>query len=122
MAGASVGARGTQRNHRPARRWLRRRRAEQRGRRSGIPPTASGEAMGIAHAASSIGLPVTISFTVETDGKLPSGETLREAIELVDAQGRPAYFGVNCAHPTHFESCFAGGGRWTTRIRSIRAN
>jgi homocysteine S-methyltransferase len=87
-----------------------------------VTMTTSLEAIGIAHAASSVGLPVTISFTVETDGRLPSGETLRDAIEHVDAEARPAYFAVNCAHPTHFESCFAEGGGWTARIRSIRAN
>lgn len=87
-----------------------------------VTMTTSAEAMGIARAASSVGLPVTISFTVETDGRLPNGEILREAIELVDAEARPAYFAVNCAHPSHFESCLTGGGDWTTRIRAIRAN
>lgn len=91
---------------------------------SAMTMTTSAEAMGIARAASSVGLPVAISFTVETDGRLPSGETLREAIEVVDASAdvRPAYFGVNCAHPTHFEACFAEGGSWTKRIRGLRAN
>ena len=87
-----------------------------------VTMTTSAEAIGIARAASSVGLPVTISFTVETDGRLPNGEILREAIELVDVEARPAYFAVNCAHPTHFESCFAGDGDWTARIHGIRAN
>jgi homocysteine S-methyltransferase len=87
-----------------------------------VTMTTIAEAIGIARAASIVGLPVSISFTVETDGRLPSGEMLREAIETVDADTRPAYFAVNCAHPTHFEACFDGGGSWTTRIRGIRAN
>jgi len=87
-----------------------------------VTMTTIAEAIGIARAASIVGLPVSISFTVETDGRLPSGETLREAIETVDADTRPAYFAVNCAHPTHFDACFDDGGSWTTRIRGIRAN
>lgn len=87
-----------------------------------VTMTTSAEAAGIARAAGSVGLPVSISFTVETDGRLPSGETLREAIEAVDADTRPAYFAVNCAHPTHFAACLAEGGGWTARIRGLRAN
>lgn len=87
-----------------------------------VTMTSSAEAAGIARAARSVGLPVSISFTVETDGRLPSGESLHEAIETVDADTRPAYFAVNCAHPTHFAACLAEGGGWTARIRGIRAN
>ncbi|HEY6653980.1 MAG TPA: homocysteine S-methyltransferase family protein [Solirubrobacterales bacterium] len=80
------------------------------------------EAIGIARAAQAEGLPVAISFTVETDGKLPSGEPLSQAIEETDAAtgGGPAYYMINCAHPTHFESVL--GGSWTTRIHGLRAN
>ena len=62
------------------------------------------EALGIARAAGTAGLPCVVSFTVETDGRLPSGQPLREAVEQVDAEtgGAPAYFMINCAHPTHF--------------------
>lgn len=87
-----------------------------------VTMTTSVEAIGISRAASSVGLPVTISFTVETDGRLPNSERLREAIERVDSEARPAYFAVNCAHPSHFEACLAQGGDWTGRIRGIRAN
>ena len=81
------------------------------------------EAIGIARAAAACGMPVAIGFTVETDGRLPSGETLQEAIEKVDAVGdaRPVYFMVNCAHPSHFLGVF-DGGEWTRRIQAIRAN
>lgn len=87
-----------------------------------VTMTTSAEAIGIARAARLLDLPVAISFTVETDGRLPSGETLRAAIEAVDADTPPAYFAVNCAHPLHMESCFVQGGPWTARIRGLRAN
>jgi homocysteine S-methyltransferase len=82
------------------------------------------EALGIAMAAKRHGLPVAISFTVETDGRLPSGATLREAIETVDAAtgNGPAYYMINCAHPTHFGSMLDAGGSWSRRVRGIRAN
>ena len=82
------------------------------------------EAIGIARAAKAAGMPVVISFTVETDGKLPTGQTLQEAITRVDdaTEGAPAYYMINCAHPRHFEDILAGGAPWTKRIRGIRAN
>ena len=63
------------------------------------------EAIGIARAAKAHGMPCAISFTVETDGRLVTGKTLREAIEAVDREtgGYPLYYLINCAHPTHFE-------------------
>jgi homocysteine S-methyltransferase len=81
------------------------------------------EAIGIVRAARSVGADVVISFTVETDGALPSGQSLGEAIEEVDrATGAaPAYFMVNCAHPTHFAHVFDQPGPWQ-RLRGIRAN
>jgi len=89
---------------------------------SALTMTSVAEALGVAEAARAVGLPVAISFTVETDGRLPSGESLREAVERVDAVVPPAYFGVNCAHPSHFDACFDDAGAWTARIQSIRAN
>lgn len=82
------------------------------------------EAAGIAHAATAAGIPCALSFTVETDGRLPSGETLREAIEAVDWEtgGAVAYYMINCAHPTHFAETLAEEGPWKARIRGIRAN
>ena len=89
-----------------------------------ITMTYPDEAIGIARAATAAGMPAAISFTVETDGRLPSGHTLGEAIEQVDAEtgGSAAYFMVNCAHPTHFAGVLADGGRWRERVRAIRAN
>jgi homocysteine S-methyltransferase len=82
------------------------------------------EAIGFARAAQKANLPVAISFTVETDGNLPTGQSLQAAIEQVDeATSRyPAYYMINCAHPTHFESVLTGQGAWLDRIRGIRAN
>ena len=82
------------------------------------------EAIGIVRAAQDAELPVAISFTVETDGRLPSGQTLREAIEQVDqaTSAYPCYYMINCAHPTHFEHVLAEGGLWSDRIRGVRAN
>jgi S-methylmethionine-dependent homocysteine/selenocysteine methylase len=82
------------------------------------------EAIGIARAAKSAGIPAVISFTVETDGRLPSGETLKDAIEAVDkaTDNAPVYYMINCAHPTHFEDALAAGEPWLQRIGAIRAN
>ncbi len=81
------------------------------------------EAIGIAKAAKSLNMPVAISFTVETDGKLPTGQTLKDAIETVDrsTDNYSAYFMINCAHPTHFEHVL-DDGEWVKRIRGLRAN
>jgi homocysteine S-methyltransferase len=86
--------------------------------------TYSDEAVGIVRAAEAANVPVVISFTVETDGRLPSGQSLREAIEHVDHEtaGACAYFMINCAHPTHFAATLDGAGSWVERIRGIRAN
>ncbi len=82
------------------------------------------EAVGIARAAEAAGMPVALSFTVETDGRLPTGQALGQAIEQVDAAtaGYPSYYMINCAHPTHFEGVLAAAEPWTQRIRGLRAN
>jgi homocysteine S-methyltransferase len=82
------------------------------------------EAVGVTRAAQGVGVPVVISFTVETDARLPSGASLQEAIGQTDAQtgSGPAYYMVNCAHPTHFESVLDAAAPWTQRIQAIRAN
>jgi homocysteine S-methyltransferase len=91
---------------------------------SALTLTYADEAVGVARAARAAGIPSVISFTVETDGRLPSGQSLREAIEEVDDQteGAVAYFMVNCAHPTHFAHVFEEDGDWRGRIRGLRAN
>lgn len=91
---------------------------------SAITMTSAEEAAGIARAAEAAGLPAVVSFTVETDGRLPSGQGLRAAIEQVDREtgGSPAYYMINCAHPSHFAAALADGGAWLDRIRGLRAN
>ncbi len=82
------------------------------------------EAIGVVNAARAAGIPAVISFTLETDGRLPTGQSLREAIKRTDAEtdGAAAYFMINCAHPTHFEQALREGGDWLQRIQGIRAN
>lgn len=82
------------------------------------------EAIGIVQAAREHALPVVISFTVETDGRLPSGETLADAIRRTDDRtaGYAAYYMINCAHPTHFAAVLRQGGDWLGRLQGLRAN
>lgn len=82
------------------------------------------EAVGVVRAARHARMPVVVSFTVETDGNLPSGEPLGDAIERVDeATDRyPAYYMINCAHPSHFEHVVRGDESWAARIHGLRAN
>lgn len=82
------------------------------------------EAVGIAYAAQRADTPVAISFTVETDGKLPTGQTLKTALEQVDnaTSGYPSYYMINCAHPAHFDGVLAEAEPWVKRIRGLRAN
>ena len=82
------------------------------------------EAVGIARAARRAGLPVALSFTVETDGNLPTGQTLEDAIAQVESASAryPSYYAINCAHPDHFAPALAKGGACVERIRGLRAN
>lgn len=91
---------------------------------SAITMTNIPEAIGITQAARAVDIPVAISFTVETDGRLPSGEPLAEAIGAVDAAsgGYPAYFMINCAHPSHFSAVLDSDADWSARIGGLRAN
>ncbi len=82
------------------------------------------EAVGIALAARDAAMPLELSFTLETDGKLPSGQSLADAIERVDRESGayPAYYAINCAHPTHFEDMLDELGPAIRRVRGLRAN
>ena len=90
---------------------------------SAITMTNVNEAIGLTRAAMAANMPVAISFTVETDGRLPTGQSLQEAIEAVDAatSRAPAYYMINCAHPSHFDSVLMKGA-WRERIGGVRAN
>lgn len=89
-----------------------------------ITMTYAEEAIGVTRAAQDAGLPVAISFTVETDGRLPSGQELADAIAEVDGETRdgPAYYMINCAHPTHFEAVLDPASPWVARIHGLRTN
>jgi S-methylmethionine-dependent homocysteine/selenocysteine methylase len=86
--------------------------------------TNTPEAIGIARAAEQAGLPLVLSFTVETDGALPGGKPLGVAISEVDEAtgGYPAYYMINCAHPRHFAHELRSGAPWVDRIGGLRAN
>ncbi len=91
---------------------------------SALTMTYAEEAVGIVRAARAAEIPVVVSFTVETDGRLPSGQPLGDAIEQVDAEsgGAVEYFMINCAHPTHFEHVLDADAPWVARIGGVRAN
>ncbi len=82
------------------------------------------ESIGFANAAAAANMPAVVAFTVETDGRLPTGQPLSEAIMETDFEARkaPAYYMINCAHPTHFESVLRESGPWRARLRGVRAN
>ncbi len=91
---------------------------------SAITMTYSDEALGIVLRAQEVKIPVVISFTVETNGHLPSGESLEHAIRKVDELTNyyPLYYMINCAHPSHFIDQFAENTAWQDRIKGVRAN
>jgi S-methylmethionine-dependent homocysteine/selenocysteine methylase len=95
---------------------------------SAVTMTYAEEAIGVVDAATEVGLPVVVSFTVETDGRLPSGQALGDAIEQVDRETdrAAAYFMINCAHPSHFtpvlDAGLEAGEAWVGRVQAVRAN
>jgi homocysteine S-methyltransferase len=91
---------------------------------TGCTFTYAAEAVGLARAARRHGTEAVVYFTVETDGRLPDGTALHDAIHAVDEAtgGQVAYFGVNCAHPDHMAPAFEVGGPWLNRIGAVRAN
>lgn len=91
---------------------------------SGFTMNYTEEAIGIILACELADVPAMISFTVETDGKMASGETMKEAVEKMDAAtgAYASYYMINCAHPTHFDHAIAAGESWLTRIKGLRAN
>lgn len=88
-----------------------------------VTATSSSEAVGFLRAAERAGVPAVVSFTVETDGRIPTGQPLGSAIEQVDAAtgSFATCFGINCAHPDHF-SAELTGATWEQRIGFLRAN
>ncbi|UJR24334.1 hypothetical protein I4U23_027301 [Adineta vaga] len=80
------------------------------------------EAIGMARAAKQLGMPIVISFTLEEDGKLVTGQTLQEAIQLVDkaTNNTPLYYVINCAYPSNFAHIFRPEDKWSERIHGIK--
>jgi S-methylmethionine-dependent homocysteine/selenocysteine methylase len=91
---------------------------------SALTLTNTAEAIGFVRAAQHCSIPAVVSFTVETDGRLPSGMNLTEAIATVDheTEAAAAYFMINCAHPDHFAHVFDGNDPVLNRVRGVRAN
>ena len=82
------------------------------------------EGVGVIRAAGKVGLPVVVAYTVETDGRLPDGTPLGEAIVRTDEEtgAAAAYFMINCAHPDHFRTALESDAPWLGRIGGVRAN
>lgn len=91
---------------------------------SAITLTYSEEAIGLTLAAQEHDLPIVISLTVETDGNMPNGDSLEDAIYKIDhaTNNYPFYYMINCAHPSHFIDVIRSDHNWTSRIKGIRAN
>jgi S-methylmethionine-dependent homocysteine/selenocysteine methylase len=79
------------------------------------------EAIGVVRAARQAGVAVAVSFTVETDGRLPDGTPLSDAVAQVDEVAAPDWYGINCAHPTHIRNALDGGA-WQSRFQTYRPN
>jgi S-methylmethionine-dependent homocysteine/selenocysteine methylase len=90
--------------------------------------TSVNESIGLARAVAQHDLPLVVSPTVETDGRLPDRTSIGEFIERVDdaTSGSPLFYMVNCAHPTHLEETLEraaeAGEAWLDRFRGLRAN
>lgn len=82
------------------------------------------EGVGIVRAAAEAGMPVVLSYTTETDGRLPDGTPLGDAFQQTDmlTGGAAAYFMVNCAHPDHFRKSLEADATWVRRVWGVRAN
>ena len=81
------------------------------------------EAIGVARAAARIGVPLAISFTLNSASRLSSGPSLAQAVETVEAEtgGTPAFYSLNCSHPVEFEPALTAGD-WIGRVRGFRPN
>lgn len=82
------------------------------------------EAVGAVRAAGRVGLPIGVSLTLSSEGRLRSGPTLREAVEAIDAEtgGAAAWMGTNCSHPMEFFPALDDAGPWLDRLRYFRPN
>jgi homocysteine S-methyltransferase len=82
------------------------------------------EAVGIARAAAAINMPLSISLTLDSSGRLKSGPSLGEAITEIDRLSddtAPAFYMLNCSHPVEYAPAITANG-WTHRLRGVRPN
>ena len=84
------------------------------------------EAIGIGVACNQFEIPFTLSFTLETDGNIPGGQSLEEALRECELYFKihnlkePVAYGVNCCHPLHFDLAF---GEYTkSKISFFKGN
>lgn len=94
-----------------------------------VTMTSSNEAAGIALEAAALGLPLSVAFVLTVHGKLPSGETLPDAISFVDgvvADKKPMCYLINCIHPKYIAPVLLKGVRsgatWVARVAGVRGN
>lgn len=81
------------------------------------------ESVGVARAAAKIGIPLGISLSLDSSSKLNSGQSLSEAITMIDkaTDQSPEFYSINCSHPLEFEPAIEPGD-WVNRIRGVRPN
>jgi len=82
------------------------------------------ESVGALRAADRIGLPLSVSLTLDSSCRLKSGPTLAEAITEIDAQAgdaAPEFYMVNCSHPLEYEPALENQD-WIRRLRGVRPN
>jgi S-methylmethionine-dependent homocysteine/selenocysteine methylase len=81
------------------------------------------EAVGVVRAARRLGLPIALSFSLDSNSKLKSGPSVKEAIEAVDeaTDRAPEFYAINCSHPVEFEPALEPGS-WIERLRNLRPN
>lgn len=86
--------------------------------------THVGEAAGMVLAAWDCDLPGAIAFALETDGCLPSVQSLAEAIyEVVrNAGGFPIRYVIDCSYPDQFRDVLNGENYCAPRVGGSRAN
>lgn len=83
------------------------------------------EAIAAVTVAREFNLPIHVSFSIETNGRLQGGRTVDDVIREVDhlTESYTTYFGVNCAHPRHIMAALQGVSKEVrSRIGSIRGN
>lgn len=82
------------------------------------------ESVGAARAAAKIGVPLSVSLTLDSTHRLKSGPSLADAITEIDAQtgnDAPDFYLLNCSHPLEYEPALETED-WINRLRGVRPN